>query len=99
MERVLEHLLRRALLHDLAGVHDEDVVGDAKRIEIRKGLASASVDPAEGCRFIGRCPLTVGVCSELTPQLVEARPGQSARCHVTAPSPVVREETHVEPIR
>jgi len=31
----------------------------------------------------------VGICSQVTPALVEARPGQIARCHVTAPSPDV----------
>jgi hypothetical protein len=25
------------------------------------------------------------VCAEITPELVEARSGQAARCHVTAP--------------
>jgi oligopeptide/dipeptide ABC transporter ATP-binding protein len=58
----------------------------AHRIEMRKGLASAAVDPGEGCRFVTRCPLAIDVCSRVTPPLVEARPGQSARCHVTAPS-------------
>jgi oligopeptide/dipeptide ABC transporter ATP-binding protein len=53
---------------------------------MRKGLASAAVDPGEGCRFVTRCPLAIDVCSRVTPPLVEARPGQSARCHVTAPS-------------
>jgi peptide/nickel transport system ATP-binding protein len=57
-----------------------------ERIEVRKGLAAAAVDPPPGCRFVARCPLAVAVCSEVTPQLVEARPAQSARCHVTAPS-------------
>src|ERR671931_156523 len=28
---------------------------DAERIEMRKGLASAAVDPPEGCRFVSRC--------------------------------------------
>jgi peptide/nickel transport system ATP-binding protein len=60
---------------------------DAERIEARKGLASAAVDPPAGCRFVSRCPLAIDVCSRVTPQLVEARPGQSARCHVTAPAP------------
>jgi peptide/nickel transport system ATP-binding protein len=50
--------------------------------------ASAAVDPGEGCRFRARCPLAVAVCSELTPQLVAARPARSARCHVTAPSTI-----------
>jgi peptide/nickel transport system ATP-binding protein len=59
-------------------------------IEIRKGLASAAVDPPEGCRFVSRCPLAIDVCSHVTPILVEARRGQAARCHVTAPSTVTR---------
>jgi peptide/nickel transport system ATP-binding protein len=58
----------------------------AERIEVRKGRSGAAVDPPEGCRFVSRCPLAVDVCSRVTPQLVEARPRQSARCHVTAPS-------------
>ncbi|MGH3071437.1 MAG: ABC transporter ATP-binding protein [Gaiellaceae bacterium] len=45
------------------------------------------VDPVAGCRFVARCPLAIGICSERTPELVEARPGQQARCHVTAPVP------------
>jgi peptide/nickel transport system ATP-binding protein len=63
----------------LAAVHGE-------RIEERRGSASAAVDPVEGCRFVSRCPLAVPVCSVMTPPLVEARAGQSARCHVTAPA-------------
>src|SRR5205823_961503 len=59
-------------------------------IEIRKGLASAAVDPPEGCRFVSRCPLAIDVCSHVTPELVEALRGQAARCHVTAPSPITR---------
>ena len=55
-------------------------------IEPRKGLAAAAVDPPDGCRFVARCPLAVAACSSSTPPLVEARPGQAARCHVTAPS-------------
>ncbi len=70
----------------LSAVPDPGTGVDTKRIEVRKGVASAAVDPAAGCRFLGRCPLAVAVCSEVTPQLVEARPAQAARCHVTAPS-------------
>jgi peptide/nickel transport system ATP-binding protein len=58
----------------------------AKQIEVRKGLAAAAVDPPPGCRFVARCPLAIEVCSRITPELVEAQPAQSARCHVTAPS-------------
>ncbi len=59
----------------------------AKRIEVRKGRASAAVDPAAGCRFVTRCPLAIDVCSRVTPPLVEERPQHAARCHVTAPAP------------
>jgi peptide/nickel transport system ATP-binding protein len=64
-----------------------DPTREAEKIEIRKGLASAAVDPPDGCRFVERCPLAVDVCSRVTPPLVEARRAQAARCHVTAPSP------------
>jgi len=70
----------------LAAVPDPATKLHAQRIEMRKGLASAAVDPPEGCRFVTRCPLAIEVCSHVTPPLVEARPRQSARCHVTAPS-------------
>jgi peptide/nickel transport system ATP-binding protein len=71
--------------------------GVPARIEVRKGVASAAVDPPEGCRFADRCPLRIGVCTELTPELVSTGAGQSARCHVTAPSPTIREENDVQP--
>jgi peptide/nickel transport system ATP-binding protein len=70
----------------LAAVPDPATKLHAERIEMRKGLPSAAVDPAEGCRFVTRCPLAIDVCSRVTPPLVEERPQQSARCHVTAPS-------------
>ena len=54
---------------------------------------AAAVDPVEGCRFLPRCPIAIGVCSHATPQLVEARRGQSACCHVTAPSTISIERT------
>jgi peptide/nickel transport system ATP-binding protein len=46
---------------------------------------TAAVDPAEGCRFVDRCPLAIAACSQRTPQLVEAAAAHAARCHVTAP--------------
>ena len=33
--------------------------------------------------------IAVEVCSRVTPQLVEVRPGRSARCHVAAPDPAL----------
>jgi peptide/nickel transport system ATP-binding protein len=70
----------------LAAVPDPAAKNDGNQIEFRKGVASAAVDPAEGCRFRTRCPLAIEVCSQTTPLLVEARHQQAARCHVTAPS-------------
>jgi peptide/nickel transport system ATP-binding protein len=67
-----------------------------ERIEIRRGSASAAVDPAPGCRFVERCPLAIDLCRRVTPALVEARPAQAARCHVTAPSTETREGVHAE---
>ena len=55
----------------------------ANRVERRP----AQRDAGGGCRFVDRCPLAIGVCSSVLPELVEARPGHSARCHVTAPQP------------
>jgi peptide/nickel transport system ATP-binding protein len=78
MEQVLAEPLHPYTRLLLAAVH-------AERVEMRRGSASAAVDPAEGCRFLPRCPLAVSVCSQRTPDLVEARSSQSARCHVTAP--------------
>jgi len=69
----------------LAAVPDPSKRLHAERIEERRGLAAAAVDPPEGCRFVSRCPIAIDVCSQVTPRLVEARPQQSARCHVTAP--------------
>jgi oligopeptide/dipeptide ABC transporter ATP-binding protein len=69
----------------LAAVPDPATKLHAERIEMRKGIASAAVDPPEGCRFVTRCPLAIDVCSRVTPPLVEAQPQQAARCHVTAP--------------
>jgi peptide/nickel transport system ATP-binding protein len=77
----------------LASVPDP-AVGEREPIEIRKGLAAAAVDPGNGCRFVNRCPLAIDVCSRVTPELVEARRRQSARCHVTAPAPAIREDAH-----
>ena len=76
----------------LSAVPDSGL-GETKRIEVRKGLASAAVDPPDGCRFVSRCPLAIDICSHITPALIQARPEQSARCHVTAPGPAVTETT------
>jgi peptide/nickel transport system ATP-binding protein len=95
IEQVLAEPLHPYTRLLLSAVPDPGTL-DGKRIEVRKGIASAAVDPAPGCRFVARCPLAVDVCSHVTPDLVEAQPAQAARCHVTAPAaagPVVSTPT------
>jgi peptide/nickel transport system ATP-binding protein len=87
IEQVLEAPLHPYTRLLLKAVPDPAKKLHAERIEIRKGHASAAVDPGDGCRFVDRCPLAIDVCSQVTPVLVEARREHSARCHVTAPQP------------
>ncbi len=39
------------------------------------GQRRPPIDPTAGCRFVARCPLAIDVCSGVTPELVDARPG------------------------
>jgi peptide/nickel transport system ATP-binding protein len=71
-------------------------LGERAEIEVRKGHAAAAVDPPHSCRFVDRCPIAIDVCSQVRPELAEARPRHSARCHVNAPAPAIREDTHAE---
>ena len=57
----------------------------AVEIEQQGAVATAAVDPPDGCRFLARCPLALPACQGVTPPLVEIRPGRAARCLVTAP--------------
>jgi peptide/nickel transport system ATP-binding protein len=98
VEQVLQEPLHPYTRLLLASVPDPSIAERAP-ITLRKGLASAAVDPPQGCRFVERCPLRIDVCSSLTPELVAARLEQSARCHVTAPSPSLREDIHVESVQ
>ena len=93
-EEVLQSPLHPYTRLLLSAVPNPAIGAQKQRIATRKGLASAAVDPPDACRFVGRCPLAIGVCSEVTPALVEARPGHWARCHVTAPA--ARQGAHVE---
>ena len=43
---------------------------DASGSRCARVVASAAIDPAAGCRFADRCPLRIGICTEITPQLV-----------------------------
>ena len=70
----------------LSAVPDPGAGLQAARVAVRRSHVAA-VDPIAACRFVDRCPLAIGACAHLTPELVEVNPGQSARCHVTAPAP------------
>ncbi len=95
-EQVLSNPLHPYTQLLLASVPDP-TRDEHEEIEVRKGLAAAAVDPPDACRFVGRCPIAVDVCSRVTPPLVEARLNQSARCHVNAPSPqILSEVRHAE---
>ncbi len=48
-----------------------------------------AVEDEGGCRFVGRCPLAIDICSNTPPVLVEAGRNRWARCHVTAPGGTV----------
>ncbi len=97
-ERVLSEPLHPYTQLLLASVPDPSR-DEPPLLELRKGLAAAAVDPPDACRFVSRCPIAIDVCSRVTPPLVAARPGHAARCHVTAPSPEIREDQHAEAIR
>jgi peptide/nickel transport system ATP-binding protein len=72
--------------------------GETRLLELPKRHSAAAVDPIAGCRFVERCPLAVELCSRISPELVELRPGRAARCHVTAPSPALREDVNEQSI-
>ncbi|HST16402.1 MAG TPA: ABC transporter ATP-binding protein [Gaiellaceae bacterium] len=97
-ERVLSEPLHPYTELLLSAVPDPDHT-DTGVFEHRKGRSSAAIDPAPGCRFRDRCEIAVERCSHETPALVEVRATHAARCHVRAPSPALREEVHVEPLR
>ncbi len=48
-----------------------------------------AVEQEGACRFVGRCPLAIDICSTTPPVLAEAGRNRFARCHVTAPGPTV----------
>jgi peptide/nickel transport system ATP-binding protein len=84
-ERVLHDPLHPYTRLLVSAVPDPGTGLQSQRIEERRGRAAAAVDPPDACRFVDRCPLAIGMCSNTVPRLVEALPDHSARCHVTAP--------------
>jgi peptide/nickel transport system ATP-binding protein len=87
-EAVLQNPLHPYTRLLLASVPDPRAGLKLADVSVRRSHHSG-IDPVAGCRFVERCPLAIAVCSERTPELVEAHANQRARCHVTAPAPEV----------
>jgi peptide/nickel transport system ATP-binding protein len=85
-EEVLQNPLHPYTRLLLSAVPDPGGVLDPRRVT-RPRAGHGAADPKVGCRFVARCPLAIDLCGHENPELQEARPGQSARCHVTAPRP------------
>jgi peptide/nickel transport system ATP-binding protein len=50
------------------------------RLEAIPGTVPKLIEPAEGCRFAGRCKYATPQCSTVTPPLVEVAPGHKVAC-------------------
>jgi peptide/nickel transport system ATP-binding protein len=83
-EEVLQNPLHPYTRLLLSAVPDPSRAAELQPVAQRTASAGLAA-PAAGCRFVGRCPIAVERCSSEPPELEEARPLHSARCHVTAP--------------
>ena len=61
-------------------VADPEMVRKKKRILV-EGEIPSPVNPADCCRFAGRCPLCQDICRQQLPPLVEKTPGHFVACH------------------
>jgi peptide/nickel transport system ATP-binding protein len=85
-EEVLQNPLHPYTRLLLSSVPDPAEGLDLQHVERRPADHVVTAETA-GCRFVARCPLAIERCRHEPPSLLEARPHQSARCHVTAPEP------------
>jgi peptide/nickel transport system ATP-binding protein len=66
-------------------------VGDAKRVlgedhRRARGEVASALNIPSGCPFHPRCPQATNICRTTEPVLSDVAPGQSARCHLVAPT-------------
>jgi peptide/nickel transport system ATP-binding protein len=66
-------LIRSIPRIDMAAVHKV-------RLEAIPGTVPKLIDPAEGCRFAGRCKYVTPECTRATPPLREVVPGHKVAC-------------------
>jgi peptide/nickel transport system ATP-binding protein len=50
------------------------------RLEAIPGTVPKLIEPAEGCRFAGRCRFVTAECLKATPPLREVAPGHKVAC-------------------
>ncbi len=59
----------------------DPVVEEKRQRIILKGDVPSPVHPPKGCNFNTRCPVSVDVCYEEDPDLIEVLPGHWVACH------------------
>ncbi|MBI5958845.1 MAG: oligopeptide ABC transporter ATP-binding protein OppF, partial [Chloroflexi bacterium] len=59
----------------------DPVVEEKRQRIILKGDVPSPINPPHGCHFNTRCPVSVDVCYEEDPGLIEVLPGHWVACH------------------
>jgi oligopeptide/dipeptide ABC transporter ATP-binding protein len=59
----------------------DPVVEEKRQRIILKGDVPSPINPPKGCHFNTRCPVSVDVCYEEDPGLIEVLPGHWVACH------------------
>jgi peptide/nickel transport system ATP-binding protein len=81
-ERVLQNPLHPYTRLLLSAVPNPEA-GVIKRARVEaRGEVRTVVDPPDGCRFYGRCPVATELSPCITPRLTEVEPGHLVRCHL-----------------